>query len=104
MKHSLIETAKAEIRAASEPTSHSIKSAANALASEGAKVAELARHWADQGGAAGQQAAAAVRREAQALNERTHSYVQAQPTRSLLLAAAVGAAITGLALLLSRRS
>lgn len=103
MNHSIVDTLTSAMRAVEQPTPPSFKPVANALTHEGSKAAELVRHWADQGAAASHQALDVARREARALTERTQGYVQAQPTRSLLLAVVAGAAITGLAMLLTRR-
>lgn len=81
----------------------SLRPVGEAVASEGAKAAALARHWWAQGATGCQDAVDTVKREAQVLNDRTQAYVRDEPVKSLLIAAGVGAAVTGIAMMLMRR-
>lgn len=81
----------------------SLRPVGDAMAGEGAKAAALARQWWAQGAAGCHDAVDTVKHEAQVLNDRTQAYVRDEPVKSLLIAAGVGAAITGVAMMLMRR-
>lgn len=65
--------------------------------SEAGKVGRVVRDW------LGPQADG-VRQQALAATERTQSYVREEPIKSVLIAAAAGALVTGVALFLTRRA
>ncbi len=81
----------------------SLEPIGDAMAQEGAKAASLARDWFARSAESCQHAVESARREAQAMNQRTQAYVREEPVKSVLIAAAAGAAITGLAMLMTRR-
>ncbi len=81
----------------------SLKPVTEAVAQESARLGALAKSWWQQSAEGCQDAVEAARHEAEALNERTQAYVRDEPVKSMLMAAAAGAAITGLAMWLWRR-
>lgn len=80
-----------------------LKPVVDAVTQEGARLGEKAKELWQQGSESCADAADTVRREAQALGERAQAQVREEPLKSLLVAAAAGAALTGLVLLLGRR-
>lgn len=94
------DTAATEAAGADTP---SLRPVGDAVASEGAKAAAMARQWWAHGAAGCQDAVDTVKREAQVLNDRTQAYVRDEPVKSMLIAAGVGAAVTGIAMMLMRR-
>ena len=77
---------------------------AAAVRDDATKLGMVATQWLHQTGDQARHAVAHVSREAHVLNERTLDYVRGQPVKSLLIAAAAGAALSGLlALTLKRR-
>lgn len=85
------------------PQAPSLKPVTEAVAQEGARLGALARHWWQQGAEGCTGAIDSAKREAAALNDRTQTYVREEPVKSVLIAAAAGAAVTGLAMYLMRR-
>jgi len=77
--------------------------AGDAIAQEATRVGELARSWWNRNADLVRGAAGNVRDEAAALGSRTRLYVKDEPVKSMLVAAAAGAALTGLLVLLMRR-
>jgi ElaB/YqjD/DUF883 family membrane-anchored ribosome-binding protein len=77
--------------------------AADTIGQEAVRFGELARAWWNRNADLVRDAAGNVRDEAAALGSRTRLYVKDAPVKSVLVAAAVGAAITGLLLLLLKR-
>lgn len=81
----------------------SLKPVGDAVAQEGAKAASLARHLWEQSADGCQQALDQVARGAKALDHRGRAYVRQEPAKAVMFAAAAGALVTGLAMMLSRR-
>jgi ElaB/YqjD/DUF883 family membrane-anchored ribosome-binding protein len=77
--------------------------AGDALAQEAVRFGELARTWWQRNADFVRDAAGTVRDEAAALGTRTRLYVKDEPVKSVLVAAAFGAVMTGLLMLLMRR-
>lgn len=102
-KASELDTHDAGVAGAAPEGTPSLRPVGDAMASESAKAAALARQWWQQGAAGCQDAVDTVKREAQVLNDRTQAYVRDEPVKSLLIAAGVGAAVTGIAMMLMRR-
>lgn len=72
-------------------------------AQESARLGTHLRGWLGDQASAARHAASSIRTEAVAAGERTQRYVRDEPMRSLLMAAAAGALITGLVMALGRR-
>jgi ElaB/YqjD/DUF883 family membrane-anchored ribosome-binding protein len=70
---------------------------------EAARVGDLVRDWVGRQSDQARTAAATVRDEALAAKQRTERYVSDQPMKSVLIAAAAGALITGLVMLATSR-
>lgn len=81
----------------------SIEPVASAVREEGQKLGEVAKEWLSQTGDHARAAVDQVRHEAHVLNERSQQYVRDEPVKSVLLAMAAGAALTGLIALALRR-
>jgi len=82
----------------------SLEPVADAVRDEATKLGTVAKQWLHQTGDQARHAVDQVSREAHALNERTQDYVRGQPVKSVLIAAAAGAALSALlALTLKRR-
>jgi ElaB/YqjD/DUF883 family membrane-anchored ribosome-binding protein len=80
-----------------EQVGDSAREVSGTAKAEAGKVTRIVRDWlAPQ--------ADGVRRQAIAATERTQGYVREEPIKSVLIAAAAGALVTGLALLLTRRA
>ena len=77
--------------------------AANAITQEANRFGALARSWWTRNANTMRDAAGTVRDEAAALSRRTRLYIKDEPVKSVLVAAAFGAALTGLSLWLFRR-
>lgn len=77
--------------------------AGETVAQEASRVGELARSWWTRNAGLVRGAASTVRDEAAAIGSRTRLYVKDEPVRSMLVAAAFGAALTGLLVWLFRR-
>lgn len=73
------------------------------LAQEANRFGELARSWWHRNADIVRDAAGTVRDEASALSSRTRLYVKDEPVKSVLVAAAVGALVTGLLMLTMKR-
>ena len=73
------------------------------LTQEATRFGELARSWWQRNADVMLDAAGTVRDEAAALSSRTRLYVKDEPVKSVLVAAAVGAAITALLMLATKR-
>jgi ElaB/YqjD/DUF883 family membrane-anchored ribosome-binding protein len=70
---------------------------------EATRAGDLARDWWKRNSQVAMDAAGAVKQEAVALTDNTQRYVRDEPAKSLLIAAAAGALITGLFMMASRR-
>ena len=77
--------------------------AGDAIAQEAVRFGELAKSWWQRNADVVRDAAGTVRHEAAAFGSRTRLYVKDEPVKSVLVAAAVGAAVTGLLMLLLKR-
>jgi ElaB/YqjD/DUF883 family membrane-anchored ribosome-binding protein len=75
---------------------------ADAAAQEAARVGDMVRDWVDRQSEHARNTAAAVRDEAYAAKARTERYVSDEPLKSVLIAAAAGALITGLVMFATR--
>jgi ElaB/YqjD/DUF883 family membrane-anchored ribosome-binding protein len=69
---------------------------------EASRVSEAVRTWIDRQSVQAKDAALRVRDEAAAVQERTARSIAEQPMKSVLIAAAAGALITGLVVLAAR--
>jgi len=84
---------------------HAASADAREVASrEAARIGEMARDWWQRNTRSALDLADTVKDEAAAVGDRTRRYVRDEPMRSVLVAAAAGAVITGLLLLFGRRS
>jgi ElaB/YqjD/DUF883 family membrane-anchored ribosome-binding protein len=72
-------------------------------ADESARLSTHLRGWLSDQASAARNAASSIRTEAVAASDRTQRYVRDEPVRSVLIAAAAGALITGLVMALGRR-
>jgi ElaB/YqjD/DUF883 family membrane-anchored ribosome-binding protein len=79
---------------------HDLKSIA---AEESARLSTHLRGWLNDQASAARHAASSIRTEAVAASDRTQRYVRDEPMRSVLIAAAAGALVTGLVMALGRR-
>ena len=77
--------------------------AVDTITQESVRFGELARAWWQRNADLVRDAAGTVRGEAAALSGRTRLYVKDEPMKSVLIAAAVGAALTGLLMLVMKR-
>lgn len=73
------------------------------IAQEATRFGELATSWWRRNADVVRDAAGTVRDEASALSSRTRLYVKDEPVKSVLVAAAVGALVTGLLMLTMKR-
>lgn len=80
------------------------REAGDVAAREAARIGELARAWWRDHARSALDAAGMVKDEAAALGDRTQRYVRDEPVKSVLIAAAAGALVTGLLMLAARRS
>lgn len=88
---------------AGEKAASVVQPVAEAVAKEAARFGEMAESWWTRNAQMAKSAALHVKDEASALNDRTQRYVRDEPIKSVLVAAAVGAALTGLIVLLTKR-
>lgn len=79
------------------------REASDTAAREAARIGELARDWWNRNAQVAMNAASTVKEEAAHLGENTQRYVRDEPVKSILVAAAAGALITGLILMAARR-
>ena len=77
---------------------------AETIAQEANRFGELAKAWWNRNANFLRDAAVTARDEAAALHTRTRLYVKDEPLKSMLIAAAAGAAITGIVMLVLNRS
>lgn len=77
--------------------------AVDTIKDEANRFGELAKAWWSRNADLLRDAAGTVRDEASALGSRTRLYVKDEPVKSVLIAAAVGAAVTGLLMLTMKR-
>jgi ElaB/YqjD/DUF883 family membrane-anchored ribosome-binding protein len=77
--------------------------AANAITQEANRFGEVARSWWTRNANTVRDVAVTVRDDAAALGSRTRLYVKDEPVKSVLVAAAFGAALTGVFIWLFRR-
>jgi len=70
---------------------------------EAARIGDMARDWWRRNAQVALDVADAVKQEVAVAGDRTRGYVRDEPLRSMALAAAAGAAITGLLMLFGRR-
>lgn len=75
----------------------------DAVAQEARRFGEMASTWWRQNADLVREAAGNVRDEASELGERGQRYVRDEPVKSVLIAAAFGAAVTGLVMLALKR-
>jgi ElaB/YqjD/DUF883 family membrane-anchored ribosome-binding protein len=69
---------------------------------EAHRLGDQARAWLDRQSTSAHDAALALRNQAGALGHHTQRYVRDEPVKSVLMAAALGALITGVAWMVSR--
>jgi ElaB/YqjD/DUF883 family membrane-anchored ribosome-binding protein len=84
-------------QAVREPIGSSAREVSDTANQEAAKVSHIVRDW------LGQQTEG-VREQAVAVSERTQRYVRDEPLKSVLVAAAAGALVTGLVVFAARRT
>lgn len=89
--------------ASADKAAAAVQPMADAVAKEAARFGEMAESWWTRNAQVAKNAALHVRDEATALNDKTQRYVRDEPIKSVLVAAAIGAALTGLAVLLMKR-
>lgn len=77
--------------------------AADTVAQEASRFGELARSWWTRNATLVRDAAGSMREGASALSTRTRLYVKDEPVKSVVVAVAFGAALTGLLMWLFRR-
>lgn len=77
--------------------------ATDAVTQEARRFGDLMRAWWTRNANVVRDAAGSVRDEAAAMGSRTRLYVKDEPVKSVLVAAALGAALTGLLMWLFRR-
>jgi ElaB/YqjD/DUF883 family membrane-anchored ribosome-binding protein len=77
--------------------------AGDAITQEAVRFGELAKSWWQRNADVVRDAAGTVRDEAAAFGSRTRLYVKDEPVKSVLVAAAFGAIVTGLLMLLMKR-
>jgi len=82
---------------------HAAAEARDAISQEAARFGELAKAWWQRNADLARDAAGVVRDQASALGSRTRLYVKDEPVKSVLVAAACGAALTSLLMLLMKR-
>ena len=87
-----IERSLEQARALADSASHAVSHAG-----------EEARHWLDDASEQARRAAKRARQQARAAGTRTRRYIRDEPVKSTLLAAAGGALVAGLAVLLATR-
>jgi ElaB/YqjD/DUF883 family membrane-anchored ribosome-binding protein len=86
------------------PDLSSATPAARELASrDAARIGEMARDWWQRHSRSALDLADSVKHEAAVAGDRTRGYVRAEPLRSVLMAAAAGAVLTGLMMFFGRR-
>lgn len=100
----LSELADDAARQASHSTQHSLERAAESLGSARAQTSEALRHLAHDTEALAHRGLDAVRDKSLHVRETTTHYIQDEPVKSMLIAAAVGAALMGLVAMFSRNS
>jgi ElaB/YqjD/DUF883 family membrane-anchored ribosome-binding protein len=77
--------------------------ASREAAREAARIGDMARDWWHRHARSTLDLAGTVKDEVAVAGERARGYVRDEPMRSVLIAAAAGAAITGLLMLFGRR-
>jgi ElaB/YqjD/DUF883 family membrane-anchored ribosome-binding protein len=82
---------------------NAVGQASDTIAQEANRFGELARSWWNRNADFLRDAAGAMRDEASAFGSRTRLYVKDEPVKSVLAAAIVGAAITGLLMMAIKR-
>lgn len=97
---SAIKDAGADLRSTASEGAREISGVA---AREAARIGEMARDWWTRHAQTALDAADSVKHEAAVISNRTRGYVRDEPAKSVLVAVAVGALISGLLLLASRR-
>ncbi|MBC7939470.1 MAG: hypothetical protein H7Z19_06835 [Chitinophagaceae bacterium] len=80
----------------------SARQVGDAASRDAAHLSGVAKDWLHRNANSARDVAAAARERAEALNGRTQQYVRDDPVKAILLAAAAGAAITALYMLLTR--
>jgi ElaB/YqjD/DUF883 family membrane-anchored ribosome-binding protein len=93
----------ADLPADAAPIKAAASAVTDAVAQEAHRFGEMAKTWWHNNAELVREAAGTVRDEAGALGERGERYVRDEPVKSMLIAAAVGAAITGLVMLALKR-
>src|SRR5215468_10915795 len=82
---------------------NAVNQATDTIAQEANRFGELAKAWWNRNADLLRDAAGTMRDEAAAFSTRTRLYVKDEPVKSVLVAAAVGAALTGLLMLAMKR-
>jgi ElaB/YqjD/DUF883 family membrane-anchored ribosome-binding protein len=82
---------------------NAVGQATDTIAQEANRFGELARAWWSRNADLLRDTAGTMRDEAAAFSNRTRLYVKDEPVKSVLVAAAVGAALTGLLVLIMKR-
>jgi ElaB/YqjD/DUF883 family membrane-anchored ribosome-binding protein len=87
----------------SDSASTAARDLSDAAAKEAARVGDMVRGWIERQSDHARLTASMVRDEAVAAKRRTERYVADEPMKSVLIAAAAGALITGVVLYATRR-
>lgn len=95
--------ATTDLAADAAPVKAAAAAMTDAVAQEAHRFGEMAKAWWQHNADLVRDAADTVRDEAGALSERGQRYVRDEPVKSVLIAAAFGAAVTGLAMLALKR-
>jgi len=95
--------ADADVAADTAPIKAAASAMTDAVAQEAHRFGEMAKTWWQHNAELVREAAGTARDEADALGERGQRYVRDEPVKSVLIAAAVGAAVTGLVMLALKR-
>jgi len=86
-----------------DAATQTVTQSADAIKEEANRFGELAKAWWNRNADLLRDAAGTLRDEANAISTRTRLYVKDEPVKSVLLAAAVGAALTSLLMLVMKR-
>jgi len=98
-----LDAAGSKVRELGGSATDSARHMSDTASREARNVSDSARQWWAHNRDGALDAIHHARQEALALGESTQDYVRERPVKSMLVAVALGAAVTALAMLLSRR-
>lgn len=101
--HATLSHPPADLAVDTAPMKAAAAAMTDAVAQEANRFGEMAKAWWHSNADLVREAAGTVRHEAGALSDRGQRYVRDEPVKSVLIAAAFGAAVTGLVMLTLRR-